>query len=765
MLADSERIQSVAHPRICERQCQPDQLGVGEQTSPANLLGAGESIFDVASSLRIGTMAVDRAGLIDQLCQHGAALGVDGSYGCDEFGAPRVQTPAVQYRCRGDGRRRGVLDRSRTAASVCAVPPTASRDPVDHVHGEQADIPPRKLVVQLARQVTVLVGARLARGALVVDDHRNGNLCSGGGGQFRKAAQRAATFATGEIGTQDSAHFTLGGGHEYQRFFGHEAQNGGQCRDQYAGAIERCFGAMCCRHTANLATATDEDPPMPICRALTVDVIDFGDECGSACEMGTTGVHLSAMGSTQEYDLVVIGSGPGGQKAAIAAAKLGKSVAVIERGLMLGGVCVNTGTIPSKTLREAVVYLTGMSQRELYGASYRVKERITPADLLARTQHVIGREIDVVRAQLMRNRIELFVGHARFLDAHTIHVDDPNRAERVTVSGRYVVIATGTKPARPAGVEFDENRVLDSDGILDLKSIPASMVVVGAGVIGIEYASMFAALGTKVTVVEKRANMLEFCDPEIIEALKFHLRDLAVTFRFGEEVTAVDVGSAGTITTLASGKQIPAETVMYSAGRQGQTNHLDLANAGLEADNRGRIFVDDNYQTKVDHIYAVGDVIGFPALAATSMEQGRLAAYHAFGEPCKGMTELQPIGIYSIPEVSYVGSTEVELTKESVPYEVGVSRYRELARGQIAGDSYGMLKMLVSTEDLRLLGVHIFGTNATEMVHIGQSVMGCHGTVEYLVDAVFNYPTFSEAYKVAALDVMNKLRALHQFRS
>lgn len=471
------------------------------------------------------------------------------------------------------------------------------------------------------------------------------------------------------------------------------------------------------------------------------------------------------MGAMQEFDLVVIGSGPGGQKAAIAAAKLGKTVAVIERGRMLGGVCVNTGTIPSKTLREAVVYLTGMSQRELYGASYRVKEKITPADLLARTQHVINKEIDVVRSQLMRNRVELYIGHARFVDPHTVVVEDPNRAERITVCGRNIVIATGTKPARPVGIEFDEDRVLDSDGILDLKFIPSSMVVVGAGVIGIEYASMFAALGTKVTVVEKRDAMLEFCDPEIVEALRFHLRDLAVTFRFGEEVTAVDVGSAGTVTTLASGKQIPAETVMYSAGRQGQTDHLDLENAGLEADARGRIFVDENYRTKADHIYAVGDVIGFPALAATSMDQGRLAAYHAFGEAAKGMTELQPIGIYSIPEVSYVGATEVELTRDAVPYEVGVSRYRELARGQIAGDSYGMLKLLVSTEDLRLLGVHIFGSNATEMVHIGQAVMGCGGTVEYLVDAVFNYPTFSEAYKVAALDVVNKLRALSRFRS
>jgi NAD(P) transhydrogenase len=291
------------------------------------------------------------------------------------------------------------------------------------------------------------------------------------------------------------------------------------------------------------------------------------------------------------------------------------------------------------------------------------------------------------------------------------------------------------------------------------------MVVVGAGVIGIEYASMFAALGTKVTVVEKRDTMLDFCDREIVEALKFHLRVLAVTFRMGEEVTAVDVGGAGTVTTLASGKQIPAETVMYSAGRQGQTEHLDLTSAGLQTDPRGRITVDSNYATSVDHIYAVGDVIGFPALAATSMDQGRLAAYHAFGEPAKGMPDLQPIGIYSIPEVSYVGATEVELTRNAVPYEVGVSRYRELARGQIAGDSYGMLKLLVSTDGLKLLGVHIFGTSATEMVHIGQAVMGCGGTIEYLVDAVFNYPTFSEAYKVAALDVMNKLRALNQFRA
>lgn len=464
-----------------------------------------------------------------------------------------------------------------------------------------------------------------------------------------------------------------------------------------------------------------------------------------------------------EYDLVVIGSGPGGQKAAIAAAKLGKRVAMVEKGNMLGGVCVNTGTIPSKTLREAVLYLTGMNQRELYGASYRVKENITPADLLARTQHVITKEIEVVRSQLLRNRVELLVGVGSFVDEHTILVEDASRGDKMTITAKFVVIATGTLPARPAGVSFDSHRVLDSDGILDLTSIPTTMVVVGAGVIGIEYASMFAALGTKVTVVEKRTSMLDFCDPEVIESLRFHLRDLAVTFRFGEEVTAVDVGANGTLTTLRSGKQIPAETVMYSAGRQGLTAPLALENAGLEADERGRTYVDDNFRTKVEHIYAVGDVIGFPALAATSMDQGRLAAYRAFDEPGAKLMDLQPIGIYSIPEVSYVGATEVDLTKESVPYEVGVSRYRELARGQIAGDTYGMLKILVSTDDLKLLGVHIFGSGATDLVHIGQAVMGCGGTVEYLVDAVFNYPTLSEAYKVAALDVMNKIRALKQF--
>jgi NAD(P) transhydrogenase len=464
-----------------------------------------------------------------------------------------------------------------------------------------------------------------------------------------------------------------------------------------------------------------------------------------------------------DYDLLVIGSGPGGQKAAIGAAKLGKRVAVAERRDMMGGVCVNTGTIPSKTLREAVLYLTGFSQRDMYGASYRVKSEITIGDLLARTQHVVGREVEIIRSQLLRNHVDILGGTANFDDQHTVSVHGSARGDHHTVTAENIVIATGTRPARPSHVEFDNERVLDSDSVLQIQQVPNSMVVVGAGVIGIEYASMFAALGTRVTVVEKRPSMLDFCDPEVVESLKFHLRDQSVTFRFGEEVEKVEITPRGTVTSLASGKRVAADMVMYSAGRQGVTDELHLEKAGLSADNRGRIKVDEHYRTEVEHIYAVGDVIGFPALAATSMDQGRLAALYAFGEPARELQSLQPIGIYTVPEISYCGKTEAELTKEAVPYEVGISRYRELARGAIVGDSYGMLKLLVSTEDRTLLGVHVFGTNATDLVHIGQAIMGCGGTVDYLVDTVLNYPTLSEAYKVAALDATNKIRAVYMF--
>jgi NAD(P) transhydrogenase len=459
------------------------------------------------------------------------------------------------------------------------------------------------------------------------------------------------------------------------------------------------------------------------------------------------------------YDMVVIGSGPGGQKAAIAAAKLGKRVAMVERSSRLGGVCVNTGTVPSKTLREAVTYFTGLALREVYGQSYRLKADVTIADLLKRAQYVVDRENDVIRDQLLRNNVTIIKGTARFADDHSVIVSGGSAGEQL-VSGDKIVIAVGTCPGRPSSVAFDGRRVIDTDELLELDRIPTSLVVVGAGVIGIEYASMFAALGSKVTVVEARSRMLEQTDYQIVEALQYHLRDLDVVFRFNEKVVAVDTHDTGTVTILESGKHIPADAVMYAAGRQGTTEELDCEKVGIDVSSRGRLAVDDNFRTSVPHIFAVGDVVGFPALAATSAEQGRLAAYAAFGAPTHSLTGLLPIGIYTIPEISYVGQTEEELTATATPYEVGMARYRELARGAILGDSHGLLKLLVSPVDRKVIGVHTVGTGATEIVHIGQTAMALGGTVDFLVDMVFNHPTLSEAYKVAALDAANKLNTL-----
>jgi NAD(P) transhydrogenase len=460
-----------------------------------------------------------------------------------------------------------------------------------------------------------------------------------------------------------------------------------------------------------------------------------------------------------DFDLLVIGSGPAGQKAAIQAAKLGRTVGMVERRHMVGGVCTNTGTIPSKTLREAVLYLTGMNQREIYGDSYRVKADVTIRDLADRTDRVIAREIDVIRNQLQRNYVTLVTGEASFADSHTLNICKDDGAT-LTTTAENVIVAVGTEPARPPNVDFDDRTVIDSDGLLHLGSIPASLVVVGAGVIGLEYASMFAALGAKVTLVEQRRHMLEFCDDEIVEGLQHHLRDLGVVFRFGEQVVGVDRLEGGTITELGSGKRIAAEAVFYSAGREGATESLNLAAAGLSADERGRIAVGNDFRTAVPHIFAVGDVIGFPSLAATSMEQGRLAGRVACGEPAGHAMEVLPFGIYSIPEISFVGKTEQELTEAGVPYEVGISRYRELARGVILGDTYGILKLLVSPDDGRLLATHILGTGATELIHLGQCLIAMEGTIDYFVDAVFNYPTLATAYKVAALDAANKFDAL-----
>jgi NAD(P) transhydrogenase len=461
-----------------------------------------------------------------------------------------------------------------------------------------------------------------------------------------------------------------------------------------------------------------------------------------------------------DYELVVIGSGPAGQKAAIQAAKLRKKVALIERRSVVGGSCVNVGTIPSKTIREAIVYLTGIGQRAIYGQDYRLKDEISISDLAARTRYVVEKERTVIRDQLLRNHVAILDGTASFRDEHTLDVDGKS------VSGEKIVIATGSQPARMDGIAFNGRTILDSDDVvLKLDRIPNTLLIVGAGVIGVEFASMFAALGTKVTIADGRREMLDFCDAEIVEALRYHLRDLNVIFRFGEVVTQVVEHEAGTLTTLASGKRIPAEAVFYSAGRQGATSDLALENAGLEADSRGRIAVDAHYRTAVEHVYAVGDVIGFPSLAATSAEQGRLASADAFGIPVTSIPELLPIGIYSIPEISFVGKTEAELTDAAIPYEVGVSHYRELARGHILGETHGLVKLLVAQDERTLLGVHAFGTGATELVHIGQAVMGLGGTVDYLVETVFNYPTLAEAYKVAALDAANKLREVSALSS
>lgn len=462
-----------------------------------------------------------------------------------------------------------------------------------------------------------------------------------------------------------------------------------------------------------------------------------------------------------DHEFLVIGSGPAGQKAAIQAAKVGRRVALVERHRHLGGVSVNTGTIPSKTIREAVLYLTGLGQRGIYGQDYRLKDEIEIGDLAVRVRQVVERERSVIRDQLLRNHVVLLDGTASFADPHTLAIQERSGAER-RVTADAILIATGSEPSRPPDIEFDGQSILDSDDIvLRLDHIPRTLLVVGAGVIGIEFASMFAALGTKVTVVDGRPQMLDFCDEEIVEALRYHLRDLGMAFRFGEIVTKVARRDGGTLTTLASGKQIAAEAVFYSAGRQGATGELALENAGLEADARGRIAVDGAYRTAVPHVYAAGDVIGFPSLASTSAEQGRLAAADACGLDVHPSSDL-PFGIYSIPEIGFVGKTEHELTEAAVPYEVGVSYYRELARGQILGDTHGLVKLLVSPADRLLLGVHALGAHATEVVHVGQAVMGLGGTVDFLVDSVFNYPTLAEAYKVAALDALNKLRAVGQ---
>ena len=462
-----------------------------------------------------------------------------------------------------------------------------------------------------------------------------------------------------------------------------------------------------------------------------------------------------------DYDLVVIGSGPAGQRAAVQAAKLGKRVAIVERHADIGGVMVNTGTIPSKTLREAVMYLTGYRERGIYGESYSVKHDITMRDLTVRTSHVMQQKTDTLRHQLLRNKVKVITAHASFIDAHTLDLASVDGRSHEPVTVDKVLIAVGTAPASPDEMEVDGKLIFLSDDVLKLAELPRTLSIIGGGVIGLEYATIFATLGIRVTLIDRYPRLLHFVDAEMVDTLMYHMRQKRITLRLDEEVTFArtfeDERGQHVRVQLVSGKQIVTDAALYSVGRTGATASLNLEAVGLKADRRGQLRVNEHYQTTASNIYAAGDVIGFPSLASTSGEQGRLAACHAFGMPAKSVPELLPYGIYTIPEISMVGRTEEDMTEDVVPYEVGKAQYRETARGQIIGGDAGLLKLLFDIRDRKLLGVHIIGEGASELVHIGQAVLAHGGTVDYFVDTVFNYPTLAECYKTAALDGLNRL--------
>jgi len=460
----------------------------------------------------------------------------------------------------------------------------------------------------------------------------------------------------------------------------------------------------------------------------------------------------------QRYDLIVIGSGPAGQRAAIQGAKSGKRVALVERRELVGGGCINTGTIPSKTMREAVLHLTGFEYQGIYGVNYRVKDKISMGDLGFRVQHVIKTETDITQAQLSRNGIEVIYGTGRFVDPTHLRVESSRGVSEFEAA--IIIVAPGTKPAVSAKVPVNGSTIINSDQILQMPEIPKSFIVVGGGVIGVEYTCMFAALGVRVILVEKRPRLLEFADNEMVEALSYHLRDHRVTMRLNEEVESVEETPTGVVANLGSKKKISGDALLYAVGRQGNVEELDLPAAGLEADNRGRIPVDASFRTRQPNIFAAGDVIGFPSLASVSMEQGRIAAAKAFDLPVHSNPATYPYGIYTIPEISFIGKTEEQLTEEDAPYEVGVAYYREIARGQIRGDTTGRLKLIFHRETREILGVHIIGEGAAELLHIGQAVMILKGTMDYFVETVFNYPTLAECYKAAAFNGLNKLTRL-----
>ncbi len=465
----------------------------------------------------------------------------------------------------------------------------------------------------------------------------------------------------------------------------------------------------------------------------------------------------------EQFDLIVIGSGPAGEKGAAQAAYFGKRVALIERRAELGGAGVNTGTVPSKTLRESALYFSGLRQRGLYGIDYSLREGLTVAGFMHRKDAVVTAERRKIAANLAAHKIELIAGTARFEDAHTVNAVDQYGAPHF-LKGEVILIAVGSKPHRPPEIPFDDKFIFDSDSILAMDRIPKSMIVVGGGVIGCEYASIFTAMGVAVTLVDGRDRLLPFLDAEISELLRSRLADLGLTVLFNERPKATKCTDAGIHMMLTSGKDLEAETVLFAAGRRGAVEGLGLEEAGLGVNQRGNIDVNDHYQTHVKHIYAAGDVIGFPSLASTSMEQGRVAMCHAFGFPYKQRLASQlPMGIYTIPEISAVGETEESCREKKIDYEVGRAKYANNARGQIVGDFSGMLKVIFRRDNKQLLGVQILGENATELIHLGMSVLEAGGKIDTFIELVFNYPTLSEMYKYAAYDGLGNL-AGHKLR-
>lgn len=459
----------------------------------------------------------------------------------------------------------------------------------------------------------------------------------------------------------------------------------------------------------------------------------------------------------QAFDLIVIGSGPAGRRAAVQAAKLKKSVLVVEKGRRVGGVCVHTGTIPSKTLRETVLNLSGWRERGVYGRAHRNKQSITAEDLRRRLAITLDHEVEILEHQFSRNSVQWIRGEASFIDPLHIEVTSETGPQRFTAN-RFI-IAVGTEPYRPKHIPFDGDAILDPDEILELRRLPRSLTVIGGGVIGIEYATIFSALDVKVTVIEPNDHIFPFIDRELVDEFIHEMRDRGMSLRLQSKVKRVSrPAHDACLIELEDSRQIWSEMVLFAAGRKGATDRLELEHAGLSADDRGKIAVDANtFRTRQPHIHAVGDVIGFPSLASTSMEQGRIAACHAFDAPSQAPPEFFPYGIYSVPEMSTIGMTEEQVRQKSIPYECGVARFRETARGQIMGLNAGFMKMIFALETRRLLGVHIVGEGATELIHIGQAVLNLGGTLDYFVENTFNYPTLAEAYKIAALDAWNRM--------